>query len=211
MIFIYYSCNNFRASSLNLVREFLNRISPDMSNTIREISISYYSGNLPSKKLAERAFETLAQCGGLCKIHFRIDGHLSLSRPNVKGAAGYVPLLKRPGIRSLLKVRGIRELDVEIRNQEYEYGFELSNEVYERDKESFMEALQILKEPRGQLLDHQEWCTEDELEEKKEKATRKRKKRNRLRKKNQASRVPKVEEITSDGKDFDDTGKGERI
>lgn len=56
-------------------------------------------------------------------------------------------LLERAGIQYLLKVRGIQELDVEVIYRGRSLPF--LHEVVDADKENFMQALQIPKEPPG--------------------------------------------------------------
>lgn len=136
-ISIYFGCNRFHAGDLVHLAEFLHRIGPDACNAIREISILYYR-----RKNADKAFKLLIQCGRLRKIHFGIYSHYE-DNPNLPLVS--TPLLDRPGIQSLLKVRGIEELDVRFNPS----GFAAkAPEGYEKDKESFLQALQILKEPR---------------------------------------------------------------
>lgn len=124
-----------------MLSQFLYRIDPDACNAIREISIRYYSG-----KNAGKAFKLLAQCGSLCKFHLKLHTFYWMPDSWGGGLAEFFPLLKTPGIRSLLKVRGIQELDVDIAVQGYSPGYK--DEEFDRDKESFIQALQVLKEPR---------------------------------------------------------------
>ncbi|MCJ1424173.1 hypothetical protein MMC29_002060 [Sticta canariensis] len=57
----------------------------------------------------------------------------------------YVSMLKWPRIQTLLKVRGIQELDVNV----VYGGFDLTTpQDFYREEENFMQAMQMLKEPR---------------------------------------------------------------
>lgn len=137
-ISVYYGGNRFNAKDSDILAGYLQRIGPDACNAIREISIRYETG-----KNAAKAFKLLAQCGSLRKLHFTIDWIVFKSP---KHLARFVPWLKRPGIPSLLKVRGIEELNVEVRFGRRSWT--RSGEAFDSDKERLMQALQILKEPR---------------------------------------------------------------
>lgn len=137
-ISVYYGGNRFNAQDSDILAGYLQRIGPDACNAIREISIRYETG-----KNAAKAFKLLAQCGSLRKLHFTIDWLVVRSTVH---PVKFVPLLKRPGLPSLLKVRGIEELNVEVKIRRR--SCTRSDEFFDSDKESFIQSLQILKEPR---------------------------------------------------------------
>lgn len=135
-ISVYFGGNRFNAADSDELARFLGQIGPEARNAIREVSIRYRTG-----KSAGKAFKLLAGCGSLRKLHFTID-----STAVAYGPGNFIPLLKRPGIPTLLKVRGIEELNAEVKLQGH--GLAHSDEPLENDKEGFLHALQILKEPR---------------------------------------------------------------
>lgn len=135
-ISIYFGCNKFGAMDTDMLAQLLYHIGPEACNAIREISIEYDLG-----KHACKAFKLLAQCGGLRKLHFHMLS-CPLSEPYPPDFGQF--LLKKPGIQSLLKIRGIQELDVVVSCRR---GISDSCEGSDRSKESFTKALQILMEP----------------------------------------------------------------
>lgn len=132
----YFGNNEFIALDVAALAEFLYCIGPDACNLIRKIWIYYSRG-----KNAGKAFKLLTQCGSLRKIHFRIGCYY-----RTMYRAKKLPFLKRPGIQSLLKIRGLEELDVKVDWQ----GLMPCpfREVVEREMEDFLQALEILKKPR---------------------------------------------------------------
>ncbi|MCJ1463877.1 hypothetical protein MMC07_002486 [Pseudocyphellaria aurata] len=141
---IYFGCNIFSAGGLIILAKFLHNIGPNACNAIRAVSIQYHSKNEYSEH-NEIGFERLAQCGSLRKIRLLIGSFYRWNKNPDPGK--YVPILKRPGIQSLLKTRGIEELDVKVKFRPSERT--CPPEVFEKDRESFMQALLIVKEPRN--------------------------------------------------------------
>ena len=159
-ISVYFGGNRFHATGSARLADFLCRIDADARNAIRGVSIIYGTG-----QNAGKAFDLLAQCRGLRKLQFTIEYRCTWQNRS------YGPLLKRLGMKSLLKVRGIQDLNLKCNFREpvpYEstplFGSTSHSclslervrespevrEDYEKEREIFRQALQILKEPREQ-------------------------------------------------------------
>lgn len=203
---IYFGSNVFCAGGLVILAKFLLNIGPNACNAIRAVSIYYQLKHEYSEH--EIGFERLAQCGSLRKIHLLIRCFYSCDKGRARG--DHVPLLKRAGIQSLLKTRGIRELDVEVKDQTFKLA--CAPEVYEKEKESLMQALQIVKEPRDLPKGRLELLTEHDSGTKEGKKEGKKKKKKK--KQSKPSPLPKPAEIASkevlvQGSDDDLSEEGE--
>lgn len=130
--------STFNAEDTAILVEFLYHIGPDACNAIREISIKYYQA-----KNADKAFKLLAQCGSLREIYFGMTSRYWKDT----GYGRDPPLLRRPGMQPLLRVRGTEKLDVEFFFGG-PHGWPTTSDAFERQKERVVQALQILKIPR---------------------------------------------------------------
>lgn len=187
---IYFGGNVFSAAGLAILAKFLHNIGPYACNAIQAVSILYHWKTKYSER-NEISFERLAGCKSLRKIHLVIGCFYRWKK--IREPGDHVPMLKRPGIQSLLKTRGIQELDVEIKCQPYDPA--CPPEVYERnerDKESFMQALLILKEPRNLPKGRLGLRTEHSPGKKEGKKKKKKKRQSK------PSPLPKPEEIASE-------------
>ncbi|MCJ1470345.1 hypothetical protein MMC07_008990 [Pseudocyphellaria aurata] len=128
---IYFGCNGFIARHLTALAHFLYNIGADACNAIRKISIE-----IKRLRNARKAFKLLAQCGSLRSLQFAITPKLFWTDYDV---TAFVDL---PGVQDLLKIRGVQELEV------VEGDPRFIDERLPWSKESILQALQILKEPR---------------------------------------------------------------
>ncbi|KAL8937943.1 MAG: hypothetical protein Q9216_004163 [Gyalolechia sp. 2 TL-2023] len=128
---IYFGCNSFAFESLDLLL-LLEKGKADYRRNIKSLSV-HFCGKSPAK-----AARMLRGCTALRELSVQIN-HGTLRY----GKSEFLPLLKSNGINDLLKVRGISELNVtkpEI--------YKLSSTITE-EWEPFVEAMQVLKQPRS--------------------------------------------------------------
>ncbi|MCJ1464081.1 hypothetical protein MMC07_002693 [Pseudocyphellaria aurata] len=130
-ISIYFGCNGFIVRHLGALAHFLYKIGADACNAVRKISME-----LRRLKFARKAFKLLAQCASLRSIHITVYPKMFYTDFDV------MAFVNLPGVQHLLKIRGIQELEV----VEAEPRF--IDERHPWSKESILQALQILKEPR---------------------------------------------------------------
>lgn len=123
------------AFGFQMLADFLYRIGPDCCNAIKEVTIRYWPREDDNK-----AFKLLAKCASLRKLNINIEGsRLFDITPN--------PFGKRSGVQDLLKIRGIEMLNVAIKHCGWCIQYDPKDMA--RDRHTFMEAIQILKQPRG--------------------------------------------------------------
>ncbi|MCJ1470432.1 hypothetical protein MMC07_009077 [Pseudocyphellaria aurata] len=133
-ISIYFGRNRFIATSLGAFDCFLGSIDAGACNAIRTISIKLKRlGN------ASRAFKHLARCASLRSIHFTI-------MPGLFWPDRFTAFADLPCVQNLLKIRGIQELEV------VESEPRSVDERLPWRTECIVQALQILKEPRGSYV-----------------------------------------------------------
>ncbi|KAI4122528.1 MAG: hypothetical protein LQ338_005775 [Usnochroma carphineum] len=128
---IYFGCNTFAVVHLDHLA-FLSKLKADYRRSIRSISTGF-SGIAPA-----RCIKLLHGCISLRRLSLRITyGTMRYH----KGKC--LPLLKSSGVNDLLKIRDLEELEVE----RYPSFSPLLDERVE-GWGPFLEALQVLKQPR---------------------------------------------------------------
>lgn len=141
---IFLGGTKFRLNSIRILRRFLERLGPEGRKLLTALEIKY------SAHGAVNTFKLLAQCTALrsLAIIVRVEAAPYVKQPD--------RLMKRSGLKQLLAIRGIQELDLtDIRIKFVrKFGLEVDfNKTmlakFNKDKENFIQALQALKLPRS--------------------------------------------------------------
>lgn len=139
---IFLGGTKFRLNSIRILRRFLDRLGPEGRKMVTALEIKY------SAHGAVNTFKLLAQCTALrsLAIIVRVE-----AAPYNKQSDR---LMKRSGLKQLLAIRGIQELDLTDIRMKYVRNFGLEVDFnktmvakFNQDKENFIQALQVLKLP----------------------------------------------------------------
>lgn len=141
---LYFTWTRFQFSNLFLLRSFLKMIGPEMGAMVTWIGFKW------SEKLAPTVFTMLAGLPNLSTLCISV-GLSALPYKRTKER-----LMRRTGIKQLLAVRGIKELELSgVRLQfinHYNHDARTlhleSFEKFEKDLEKFIKAIQVVREPR---------------------------------------------------------------
>ena len=141
---VFLGATKFRLNSIRILRRFLDRLGPEGRKMLTALEIKY------SAHGAVNTFKLLAQCTALrsLAIIVRVEAAPYVKQPD--------RLMKRSGLKQLLAIRGIQELDLRDIHMKYvrKFGLEVDfNKTmaakFNTDKENFIQALQVLKLPRS--------------------------------------------------------------
>ena len=129
---IYFRFNSFRFHNFHTLTDFFRWIGKEARKNIRKIYFDYFGGE------ASSAFTLLAQCERLEHLVVTMTAQSLVGAPK----ANRVPV-KAVGMRHLLKLRGIKTLEVEWLGP--------ANSFSPETRLEFVEALQVLHQPRKTL------------------------------------------------------------
>ena len=135
---LYFRTKPFCFSSLITLVEFLESAGPVCFQNLTSITFTYQGW------YAAKAFKRLGECLALESVSIIVN----VCTPEHDVGFGKRLLVKSAGMKDLLKIRGIKNLEIELR--EY-FGFRRTTGnpyVIAPDEEQFVEALQVLKQPQ---------------------------------------------------------------
>lgn len=136
---LFFRHNDFHFDKLDYLEDFLNAISVSSRRSLASISFVYF-GNSPA-----RSIKALKECVGLRNLRIEIDlwslGTLSYSscwyeKDDLPGLA------KMHGMGNLLKIRGIKDLEMVFHGDLDRYREDIL------PREAMKAALEVLKKPR---------------------------------------------------------------
>lgn len=141
---VFLGGTKFRLNSIRILRRFLNRLGHEGRKLLTALEIKY------SAHGAVNTFRLLAECTALrsLAIIVRVEAAPYNKQPN--------RLMMRSGLKQLLKIRGIQELgltDIRLKHVRiFDLGVDFFDTMvprFNKDKENFTQALQILKRPHS--------------------------------------------------------------
>ena len=122
---LYFRTKPFHFNSIITLATFLERCGPTCLHNLSTITFAHQGA------YAAKAFKLLAKCLSLDSVTIIAVVYT----PKYDTATGTRLLMKSAGIKDLLKVRGVKNVQVEFRG------------YVAPDGDQFVEALQVLKEP----------------------------------------------------------------
>lgn len=144
---IMFGYNTFHFDELDMFESFVSKLRPDYRRSIARMTLCYF-GRAPA-----RAMKLLRECVGLRSLSIILDCMTVYHMPYNKGT-GFRDIKKLHGMNDLLKVRGIRNLQITLKAMPERFSV-------------FNSAVQVLKEPHSDV-----WLRRQEAKDYPQKATR---------------------------------------